>query len=113
MRLPHPLIVGAGPLGDDLDTVRALEDAGAAVIVLRSLFEEEITGEQMATSFNTSSATANRSPRRAASSPSSMLALGPDEYLEHLRRGEGRGRHSGDRVAQRQHARRLAVVRAG
>ncbi len=29
MRLPHPLVVGAGPLGDDLDTVRALEDAGA------------------------------------------------------------------------------------
>ena len=28
MRLPHPLIVGAGPLGDDLDRVRALEDAG-------------------------------------------------------------------------------------
>ncbi len=47
MRLPHPLIVGAGPLGDDLDTVKALEDAGAAMIVLRSLYEEEITGEQM------------------------------------------------------------------
>jgi len=35
-RLPHPLIVGAGPLGDDLDVVRALEDAGAAMLVLRS-----------------------------------------------------------------------------
>ena len=47
MPLPHPLIVGAGPLGDDLDVVRALEDAGAAMLVLRSLYEEEITGEQM------------------------------------------------------------------
>src|SRR5262249_13644472 len=46
-RLPHPLIVGAGPLGDDLDIVKALEDNGAAMLVLRSLFEEEITGEQM------------------------------------------------------------------
>ena len=47
MPLPHPLIVGAGPLGDELDRVRALEDAGASMIVMRSLYEEEITGEQM------------------------------------------------------------------
>ena len=41
MRLPHPLIVGAGPLGDELDVVKALEDAGAGLLVLRSLYEEE------------------------------------------------------------------------
>ena len=51
-RLPHPLVVGAGPLGDDLDTVKALEDAGAAMLVLRSLYEEEIVGEQMDAFFN-------------------------------------------------------------
>ena len=55
MRLPHPLIVGAGPLGDDLDVVKALEDAGAAMLVLRSLYEEEITGEQMDAFFNAES----------------------------------------------------------
>ena len=47
LQLAHPLVVGAGPLTDDLDTVRALEDAGAAAFVLRSLYEEQITGEQM------------------------------------------------------------------
>ena len=52
MRLPHPLIVGAGPLGDELDTVRELEDGGASLLVLRSLYEEEITGEQMDAFFN-------------------------------------------------------------
>ena len=46
IRLPHPLIVGAGPLTDDVDTAKELEDEGAAALVLRSLFEEEITGEQ-------------------------------------------------------------------
>ena len=55
MRLPHPLVVGAGPLDDDLDMVRALEDAGAAAIVLRALFEEEITGEQMGAFFSAES----------------------------------------------------------
>ena len=52
MRLPHPLIVGAGPLTDDIDVARALEDQGAAAVVLRSMFEEEITGEQMSAFFS-------------------------------------------------------------
>jgi hypothetical protein len=47
MRLPHPLIVGAGPLGDDLDTVESARRRRRRPAVLRSLYEEEITGEQM------------------------------------------------------------------
>ncbi len=43
--LPHPLVPGASPLADDLDTVRRLEEAGAPAIVLRSLFEEQINDE--------------------------------------------------------------------
>ena len=38
LNLRHPFFSGAGPLADDLDTVRQLEDAGAAAIVMRSLF---------------------------------------------------------------------------
>ncbi len=84
MRLPHPLIVGAGPLGDDVDVVRALEDAGASLLVLRSVYEEEITGEQMDEFFNVDSH--NESFSEAASfEPDPLTPLGPDEYLEHLR----------------------------
>src|SRR5574341_222151 len=85
MQLPHPLIVGAGPLTDDVDTVRQLEDEGAAAFVLRSLYEEEITGEQMAAFFHSEShgdSFAEATPY----SPDPQLAFGPDEYLEHLRR---------------------------
>ena len=42
LRLPHPVIAGASPLCDDLGIVRRLEDAGAAAIVMHSLFEEQI-----------------------------------------------------------------------
>jgi dihydroorotate dehydrogenase (fumarate) len=84
MRLPHPLIVGAGPLGDDVDTVKALEDAGAAMLVLRSLYEEEITDEQMSNFANVEGF--SESFAEAGSfSPEPFLPLGPDEYLEHLR----------------------------
>jgi dihydroorotate dehydrogenase (fumarate) len=84
MSLPHPLIVGAGPLGDDLDRVRALEDAGAAMLVLRSLYEEEITGEQMDAFLNAE--THSESFAEAGTfAPDPLVPLGPDEYLEHLR----------------------------
>jgi dihydroorotate dehydrogenase (fumarate) len=85
MRLPHPLIVGAGPLTDDVDTVKQLEDEGAAALVLRSLYEEEITGEQMAAFFH--SENHSESFAEATSyAPDPVSPFGPDEYLEHLRR---------------------------
>ena len=84
MRLPHPLIVGSGPLTDDGDSAKALEDAGAAMLVLRSLYEEEITGEQMDAFFNTDSHS-GLSSEADSFAPEPELALGPDEYLEHIR----------------------------
>ena len=84
MRLSHPLIVGAGPLGDDLDRVRALEDAGATMLVLRSLYEEEITGEQMEAFLN-SERHSESFAEAETYAPDPLIPLGPDEYLEHLR----------------------------
>lgn len=84
LRLPNPFVVGAGPLGDDEDMAKALEDAGASMIVLRSLYEEEITGEQMDAFFHLDGE--NDSFSEAGSfAPDTELAFGPDEYLEHVR----------------------------
>jgi dihydroorotate dehydrogenase (fumarate) len=47
-RLPHPFIAGPSPLTDGLDRVKRLEDAGAAAVVLPTLFAGEIMSEQMA-----------------------------------------------------------------
>src|ERR1700693_3755973 len=43
LHLANPFMAGASPLADHLDTVRRLEDAGCAGIVLHSLFEEQIS----------------------------------------------------------------------
>jgi dihydroorotate dehydrogenase (fumarate) len=83
--LPHPLVVGAGPLTDDLDTVKQLEDAGAAALVLRSLYEEEITGEQLSDFFHTE-AYVDTSAEAGSYFPEPHTPLGPEEYLEHLRK---------------------------
>jgi dihydroorotate dehydrogenase (fumarate) len=85
LRLPHPLIVGSGPLTDDLDSVRRLEDEGAAALVLRSLHEEEITSEQMSAYF--AAEYQSESFAEALSyAPEPQAAFGPEEYLEHLQR---------------------------
>ena len=46
LTLAHPLMPGASPLCDTLDSCKRLEDAGAAALVLRSLFEEQITRDE-------------------------------------------------------------------
>ncbi|MBM4776737.1 MAG: dihydroorotate dehydrogenase-like protein [Archangiaceae bacterium] len=86
LKLKHPIFAGASPLVDDLDTVKRLEDAGAAAITMRSLFEEQLVADQLA---------AHRfldGPADAFAEAPSWLpstgdfALGPDAYLEQIRR---------------------------
>lgn len=44
--LRNPLVAGASPLTGDLGTLMRLEEAGAAAVVLPSLFEEQIEHEE-------------------------------------------------------------------
>jgi dihydroorotate dehydrogenase (fumarate) len=84
--LPHPFMPGASPLVDDLDTVRQLEDAGAAAIVMHSLFEEQLVGEQLAHAAY-AEALGESSPEAHSYLPApAAFALGPEEYLEQVRR---------------------------
>jgi len=86
LTLPNPLMPGASPLVDDLDTVRRLEDAGAAAIVMHSLFEEQIAGEQVA-AVRHIDAHADSFPEALSYFPRpEEFALGPDEYLEQVRK---------------------------
>ena len=85
LSLKSPLIVGSSPLTEDLDTVRQLEDAGAAALILPSLYEEQITGEQMSDFFFTETHE-DSFPEATSYTPEAETAPGPDEYLEHLRR---------------------------
>jgi dihydroorotate dehydrogenase (fumarate) len=47
IELASPLVASASPLTADLDTLRRLEEAGAAAVVLPSLFEEQIEHEEV------------------------------------------------------------------
>ncbi|MCP4010153.1 MAG: dihydroorotate dehydrogenase-like protein [Proteobacteria bacterium] len=45
MQLKNPLVPSSSPLSKDIDSAKKLEDAGAAALVMNSLFEEEIRME--------------------------------------------------------------------
>src|ERR1700722_12378432 len=46
MILRTPLVPSASPLSDSLDKIKRMEDAGAAALVLHSLFEEHLGPEK-------------------------------------------------------------------
>ncbi|MGE5471377.1 MAG: dihydroorotate dehydrogenase-like protein [Bacteroidota bacterium] len=46
LALKNPLVPSSSPLSRDLDAVLHLEDAGAAAIVMHSLFEEEVRNDE-------------------------------------------------------------------
>ncbi len=84
--LANPFMPGSSPLADELDVVKRLEDAGASAIVLRSLFEEQVLAEEMAT-HEAVSASMYTSAEAASYFPDvEDFRFGPDAYLEHLRR---------------------------
>lgn len=86
LRLPHPFMMGASPLVDHLDTARRLEDAGCAALVLHSLFEEQITLAESGRIHHMDPLERQFAAVLAYFPEPERYPLGPDEYLEHLRR---------------------------
>jgi dihydroorotate dehydrogenase (fumarate) len=84
--LPHPLIPGASPLAHDLDQVKRLEDAGAAAIVMHSLFEEQIVHEQLSAVAELDAHAESFAEALSYFPDPSEFALGPDQYLEQIDR---------------------------
>ena len=82
--LKNPVMPGASPMVDKLDTVRRLEDAGAAAIVMHSLFEEQITSQQLAEFAHTEFSAGSSSEASSYFPQMADYALGPDKYLEQI-----------------------------
>ncbi len=83
LELANPIVSGSCPLGANLDTIRHLEDAGAAAVVLPSLFEEEIMGAVQA-AMEMESAGAGFAEASSYMPNPDGYHVGPDRYLEHL-----------------------------
>ncbi|MBI4518154.1 MAG: dihydroorotate dehydrogenase-like protein [Deltaproteobacteria bacterium] len=86
LELPHPLMPGASPLVDDLDTVKRLEDAGAAAIVMHSLFEEQIEQDQLGFVHHVESYAESYAEALWYFPHPDEYSLGPERYLNQVRR---------------------------
>jgi dihydroorotate dehydrogenase (fumarate) len=85
LKLKSPLVVSPSPLCEDLGNIRRMEDAGAAAVVLHSLFEEqiEIDSQELDRFLDASS---EISAESTTTFPKMMQAVrGPDGYLKHIR----------------------------
>src|ERR1044071_3172725 len=86
LKLKNPLVASASPLCEEVGNIRRMEDAGAAAVVLHSLFEEQIDleSEELDRAL---SAGAERGPESTSHFPDmSGYNLGPEGYLKHIRK---------------------------
>lgn len=84
LRLPHPFMAGASPFGHHLDSIKRLEDAGCAAVVLHSLFEEQITLETRGHIHHRDPLDQEFAPLLADFPAAGDYALGPQEYAAHI-----------------------------
>ena len=85
LSLKNPLIASASPLTGEIGAIRRLEDAGAAAVVLPSIFEEQIRAEQERWERLTA-AGADSFPEALTYFPDpGSYRVGPDHYLELIR----------------------------
>jgi dihydroorotate dehydrogenase (fumarate) len=84
IELKNPIIVGASNLVTHKDNLKRMEDAGAAAIVYKSLFEEQIQLESLQISEQMEEF-AERNAEMTSMFPD-MEHAGPEEYLMNLRK---------------------------
>lgn len=88
LQLKNPLIASSSPLCQDLDTIKSMEDAGAAGIVLHSLFEEQAQHEAGKLDENLLSGTESFDEAINYFPETDFYHLGPEEYLKHLQKAK-------------------------
>jgi dihydroorotate dehydrogenase (fumarate) len=85
LKLKGPIVVSSTPLSESLDNVRRMEDAGAAAIVLTSLFEEQLALESAALDDDLSRGTESFAESLGYLPDLDDYRMTHEVYLEHLR----------------------------
>ncbi|PID84898.1 MAG: dihydroorotate dehydrogenase [Chloroflexi bacterium] len=86
MTLKNPLVPSSSPLMRTLDNIRAMEDAGAAAVVLHSLFEEQITQESHTLNHYLTQGVESHPEALNYFPEASDYKTGPAEYLEYVQK---------------------------
>ncbi len=85
MELQHPIVASASPLSGSVASIKRLEDAGAAAVVLFSLFEEQLKHESAALEYLMTAGTESFAESLNYFPEVDDYTVGPDRYLELVR----------------------------
>lgn len=88
LRLKSPLVASSGPLTESVESIQRLEEAGAAAVVLPSIFEEQLALESNALDRDLSRGTESFAESLSYLPESDDYRQGQDAYLELLRRAK-------------------------
>jgi len=84
LKLRTPLVVAASPLSEDIDKIKRMEDAGAAALVVYSLFEEQLLHDRFELHHNLEQGTFSYPEALTYFPEPEEFHLGPEEYLKHI-----------------------------
>lgn len=90
LKLKNPLVPSASPLSRNLDTALRLEDAGAAALVMYSLFEEELRAEDAMMERFLVQAGIGYSEAQCFLPDQGVFRSGLERYVEHLQQLKSR-----------------------
>ncbi len=89
LTLPHPIVPSAAqPLSKDLDSLKRLEDGGAAAVVIYSLFEEQIRTEADNLEHFLEHGTESYAEALSYFPTAEQYISGPEEYLAHIQKAK-------------------------
>jgi dihydroorotate dehydrogenase (fumarate) len=86
--LKNPLVASSSPLSHNVDSICRLEEAGAAAVVMYSLFEEQITFDSYYLDFHLTQGTNNYAESVSYFPDMQHYNVGPDEYLNLIRQAK-------------------------
>ena len=86
MKLKHPIVASSSPLSGNVASIKRLEDAGAAAIVMFSLFEEQLKHESAALEHLMTAGTESFAESLSYLPEVDDYTVGPDSYLDLVRR---------------------------
>lgn len=88
LKLKNPLVPSSSPLSRNLNSLKRMEDNGAAAIVLYSLFEEQITLESQNLNHYLTQGVESFPEALTYFPEAAEYETGPSEYLEHIRKAK-------------------------
>jgi dihydroorotate dehydrogenase (fumarate) len=86
MKLKNPLVASASPLSEKVETVKKLEEAGIAAVVMYSLFEEQIIHESLELDHYLTQGSYSSSEAVTYLPEAGRYILAPEVYVETLKK---------------------------